>query len=155
MEQLRKSLVAVSSPLVVSASVTERVQPPAESVQQRRKRALVVEATASSLRLCRDILQGSGFIIECTHSGIEALTSARDDYPDLVVMDLQLPDVPGCEFIAWIRSIAALRSTPIIVLAGSTGDHPELAKLGPNTLLRRPVSALAIHRAIREALKVN
>jgi CheY-like chemotaxis protein len=103
--------------------------------------------------LCRDILERSGFAIEVAGSGIAALTSARERHPDLIVMDLQLPDVPGREFIGWLRDVAVLRSTPIVVFAGATGETTDLAHLGPNALLRKPVSALVIHRAIREALK--
>jgi CheY-like chemotaxis protein len=120
---------------------------------QARKRALLVEANTSSLRLCRDILERSGFRIETAGSGIAALTSAREQQPDLIVMDLQLPDVPGREFVGWLRDVPNLRSTPIIIFAGATGDTTNLAHLGANALLHKPVSAPMIHRAIREAMK--
>jgi two-component system cell cycle response regulator DivK len=121
--------------------------------ERQRKHALVVEATTSSLRLCRDILERSGFDIETSGSGIAALTAARERQPDLIVMDLQLPDVPGREFIGWLRDIPVLRATPIVILAGGAGETAALAHLGPNTLLRKPASALMIHRAVREAMK--
>jgi CheY-like chemotaxis protein len=125
----------------------------APAPKRTRKRALVVEASASSLKLCRDILERSGFAVEIAGSGIAALTSAREKQPDLIVMDLQLPDVPGREFIGWLRGIPVLRSTPIIVLAGAAAETAELAQFGPNSLLRKPASALVIHRTIQEATK--
>jgi len=154
-EQSRKHAAQFSHSRPAEETVPSVVMPPATAARTKRtrKRALIVEANTSSLRLCRDILKGSGFQIETTGSGIAALTSARQQQPDLIMMDLQLPDVPGREFIGWIRDVPQLRSTPIIIFAGATGETAELAHLGPNELLRKPVSALGIHRAIREALK--
>ena len=155
MEQLRKAAVTASVPDVANDVATEGSRQPARPAKQIRKHALLVEATTSSLRLCREILERSGFETETAKSGIAALTFAREHNPDVIVMDLQLPDVPGREFISWVRDIPVLRSTPVIVLAGASGETADLAKLGPNTLLRRPASALVIHRAIREAVKLN
>ena len=128
---------------------------PRSPAERMRKRVLIVEATPSSLRLCRDILQRAGFSIEISHSGIAAITSAREQRPDLIVMDLQLPDVPGRELIGWLRDVPALKTTPVIILAGATGSGTDLAQLGPNTLLRKPYSAMMIHRAILDSLKSN
>ena len=151
MEEVQK---ARAPEVPVQASDFEGKRQPrwAVSAKPMRKRALLVEATPSSLRLVREILDRSGFLIHSAGSGIAGLTTAREHRPDLIIMDLQLPDVPGRELIGWVRDVPALRNTPVIVLAGASGDSTELNQLGPNTLLRRPVSAMMIHRAVREAL---
>ena len=156
MEQIRKQSAQFAPPVMDSrvAAPSSRTRS-TTALKRTRKRALIVEAAPSSLRLCREILKCSGFVIELAGTGIAALTSARENRPDLIVMDLQRPDVPGREFIGWLRDVPALRSTPIIILAGAAGDSAELAELGSNAFLRRPASALMINRAIREVMKSN
>jgi CheY-like chemotaxis protein len=117
------------------------------------RRALIVEPDPASLRLCRDILERSGFVVDVASSGIAALISARDRPPDLILMDLQLPDVPGREAIGWLRGNPVLRSTPIIVLTSGAADDAEAAASEPIATLRKPISAAMTLRAIREVLR--
>jgi two-component system, cell cycle response regulator DivK len=126
---------------------------PAPSPGRPRRRALVVEAEPATLRLCRDILENSGFVVDAVDSGIAAVVAAREWLPDLIVMDLQLRDVPGREAIAWLRSNPALRSTPIIVLTSNADDDGDLAATRPGASLRKPVTPVAIQRLIQDVLK--
>jgi CheY-like chemotaxis protein len=77
--------------------------------------------------------------------------SARELPPDLIVVDQQLRDVSGNEAIGWLRANTALRATPIIVLT-SSADDDAAAAAAPSATLRKPLSALAIRRAIHAAL---
>ena len=157
MEQTIKS-PATRAVAAIAEYLTERIdeQPPQPANSGANRRALVVEGTASSLRLCRHILKGSGFDVETASSGIAALTSARNHHPDLIMMDTQLRDVPGYEFINWLRATPALQMTPIIMLGGNPATIDiESTKLGAIAILQKPASALIIHRAIREAMKAK
>ena len=116
------------------------------------RRALVVEAEPETLRLCRDVLEGAGFVVDVVDSGIAAVVAAREERPDLILVDLQLRDVPGREAIGWLRSNPALRSTPIIVLTTNAREDAELAAIRPGASLRKPVSPATIRRAIGEFL---
>jgi CheY-like chemotaxis protein len=124
-----------------------------ESATQSAQRALVVEADPVTLRLCRDVLESSGFVVDAVDSGIAAVVAAREGRPDLILMDLQLRDVPGGEAIGWLRSNPALRSTPIIVLTANPGDEAELVAAQPGASLRKPLSPAAIRRTIRDVFK--
>jgi DNA-binding response OmpR family regulator len=117
------------------------------------RRALVVGADSATLQLCRDALESSGFAADTVGSGIAAVVAARETPPDLVLVDVQLRDVPGCEAIGWLRSNPALQSTPIIVLTTNAEDDvvPTLAR--PYASLPKPVSPAAIRRTIREVLE--
>jgi CheY-like chemotaxis protein len=117
------------------------------------QRALVVEADPVTLRLCRDVLESSGFVVDAVDSGIGAVVAAREGLPDLIFLDLQLRDVPGGEAIGWLRSNPALRSTPIIVLTANAGDDADLVAARPGASLRKPLSPATIRRTIREVLK--
>ena len=135
---------------VGARSATETSSPTAREPSPRR--ALVVEADPVTLRLCRDVLESSGFLVDAVDSGIAAVVAARKGRPDLILMDMQLRDVPGGEAVAWLRSNPALRSTPIIVLAANAGDDAALAA-GLGAALRKPLSPATIRRAIHEVLK--
>jgi CheY-like chemotaxis protein len=128
------------------------MQQPAPRPQSGR-RALVVETDPVTLRLCRDVLESSGFVVDAVDSGIAAVVAAREELPDLILMDLQLRDVPGGEAIGWLRSNPALRSTPIIVLTANVGDDADLVAALPGASMRKPLSPAAIRRTIREVLK--
>jgi CheY-like chemotaxis protein len=131
--------------------MTEPRQPISHPTVARR--ALVVEADPVTLRLCRSVLESSGFVVDAVDSGIGAVVAAREGRPDLILMDLQLRDVPGGEAIGWLRSNPALRSTPIIVIAANGVDDDELAAALPGASLRKPLSSAAIRRTIQDVLK--
>jgi CheY-like chemotaxis protein len=85
-------------------------------------------------------------------SGIAAVVAARESPPDLVLVDVQLRDVPGREAIVWLRSNPALQSTPIIVLATNAEDDVVPTFPRAYASLPKPVSPAAIRRTIREVL---
>lgn len=116
------------------------------------RRALVVAADSATHRMCRSALEVSGLVVDGVDSGMAAVISAREARPDLIVMDQELRDVSGREVIGWLRSNPALESTPVIVLTTSADDEGAMAGIGPSALLRKPLSPLAIRRAIRTVL---
>jgi two-component system cell cycle response regulator DivK len=124
-----------------------------EPRQPMSRRALVVEADPVTLRLCRNVLESSGFVVDAVDSGIAAVVAARQGRPDLILMDLQLRDVPGGEAIGWLRSNPALQATPIILITSNGGDELELAAALPGASLRKPLSSSAIQRTLQEVLK--
>lgn len=116
------------------------------------RRALVVAADTATHRVCRAALETSGLAVDGVDSGMAALMAAREARPDLIVIDQQLRDVSGQEAIGWLRSNPALRATPIIALTTAADDATGLAAIAPGAALRKPLSPVAIRRAIRAAL---
>ena len=76
------------------------------------RRALVVEAEPATVRLCRYILESSGFVVDAVGSGIAAVVAAREKLPNVILIDLQLQDVPGreCNRLAPIQSGAGINA---------------------------------------------
>lgn len=140
---------------VDTTKATMAGQPPSQtkSHTQSIRRALVVEAEPATLRLCCDVLESSGFVVDAVDCGVAAVVAARDRLPDLILVGLQLRDVPGREAIRWLRSNPALQFTPIIVLATNVEDEGDLVESGPGASLRKPLSALTIQCTIRQVLK--
>jgi CheY-like chemotaxis protein len=122
----------------------------ADAVPEPR-RALLAIAEPASERLCRETLRTAGFAVESVDSGIGAVTAVRERPPQLVIVDMQLRDVPGREAIGWLRSNPALGSAPVILLVGAEEDGAGLSPR-PGVCLRKPLSRLAIERACLELL---
>ena len=74
-------------------------------------RALVAIAEPSSVCLCREVLEKDGFLVETVDSGIGTVVAVRERLPQIILIDLQLRDVPGREAVGWLRSNPALQSS--------------------------------------------
>ncbi|MFI5017885.1 MAG: response regulator, partial [Dongiales bacterium] len=121
--------------------------------RESHQRALVAVVDSAPLRLFRTVLEDLGFEIEAVDSGIGAVMAARERCPDLILVDMQLRDVPGREAVEWLRSNPALKSTPVIILAANSEDEADAASMLPGVLLRKPVSPVTVRRAIRGVLE--
>ncbi|HWX19899.1 MAG TPA: response regulator [Candidatus Binatia bacterium] len=107
-----------------------------------RKKILIVEDNTELLELFRLNLKHAGFSVATATNGIEALKKARSVSPDLVVLDLVLPELDGfavCETLRRDRATAAL---PILVVTGLTSEITRLAGLesGATDYVTKPVS---------------
>src|SRR3979409_2062475 len=77
-----------------------------------------VEGKESTMQLCDDLLEAHGYKPLSSRSGVEALELARLHKPDLIVMDMQLPDVSGLQVTQWIKEDEHLRPIPVIAITG-------------------------------------
>jgi CheY-like chemotaxis protein len=113
------------------------------------RRALIVNTDPASTSLCQQTLERMGFAVERADGGVAALVAARRHAPDLIVMDLQLPDASAGETIGWLRANPSLRSVPIVVLGASDGSRLPLKDASPLAALGKPLSSAAIERVVR------
>jgi DNA-binding response OmpR family regulator len=100
---------------------------------------LLVEDERKLRELVRSYLERAGFTVLSTGSGAEAITLAGSAAPDLVVLDLGLPDVPG-ETVA--REVRAAGATPILMLTAKSDEHDRIAglELGADDYVTKPFS---------------
>ena len=117
------------------------------------RKALIVGADPATLRLCTDVLAGSGFTIEVVESGMEAVIAARRLPPELIFVAAQLRDVPGREAVHWLRSNPALQATPVVMLAADSEVDARASAAGPIAVLRKPHTAAAIRQVIADMLR--
>ena len=109
------------------------------------KTILVVEDDERNMRLCRDLIAMIGFnILEAT-TGMAGLALAREHRPDLVLMDIQLPDVNGMEVTKWIKEVEELKSVPVIAFTAMAmkGDEERFLDAGCDGYMPKPVSVSA------------
>jgi len=124
---------------------------------QNNHRVLVVEDDPDTLLLMRLVL--SSLPIELVHvaSGAEALTALRSARPDLVFLDLNLPDMRGWEILEKIKHDRSEPTLPVIVLT----SHVEpvnriIGTLQPiRAYLRKPIEAEQLRQHVRAALSLS
>jgi two-component system cell cycle response regulator DivK len=106
------------------------------------KTVLVVEDNELNMKLFHDLLEASGYDTIQTRSGLEAIDLARAHRPDLILMDIQLPEVSGLEVTKWIKEDDDLRAIPIIAVTAFAmkGDEDRIRQGGCEAYLSKPIS---------------
>jgi two-component system cell cycle response regulator DivK len=103
---------------------------------------LVVEDNEKNMKLFRDVLQAKGYrTLEAT-TGAQAMQLAVEHGPDLVLMDIQLPDIDGVEALGRLRADGRTASIPVLALTSQamTGDRERFLAAGFDDYLSKPVN---------------
>jgi DNA-binding response OmpR family regulator len=97
-------------------------------------------------------LRGSGHSVSCSSNGREALASMIDKRPDLVLLDVKLPEMDGVTFLTVVRSYVRLAEMPVFVITGVDDEvlFGKLTKLGVKKIFRKGQYEL---RDLREAVE--
>jgi two-component system cell cycle response regulator DivK len=106
------------------------------------KTVLIVEDNELNMKLFRDLLEAHGYETLESRDGAEALKVARQSRPDLVLMDIQLPEVSGLEVAKWMKEDDKLRDIPIIAVTAFAmkGDEEKIREGGCEAYLAKPIS---------------
>ena len=106
------------------------------------KRVLIVEDNDLNMKLFNDLLVAHGYRTLQTKDGIEALALARQHHPDLILMDIQLPEVSGLQVTRWIKKDDDLRMIPIIAVTAFAmkGDEDKIRDGGCEAYIAKPIS---------------
>jgi two-component system, cell cycle response regulator DivK len=109
---------------------------------QAGKRILIVEDKATSRELLRNILEPRGYEIIEAVDGLDGLTKAFEHQPNLILLDLYMPQLSGMELLARLRADPRFLSTPVVALTASAmqGDREKALAAGFNGYLTKPVS---------------
>ena len=108
------------------------------------KRILVVEDNDLNRKLFCDVLRASGFEVEPVADGELVLNAARAFAPDLVIMDIQLPNVSGLELIGQMKRDPRLRGIPIMAVTAyaGNGDDDRIRTAGAQAYVSKPISVV-------------
>lgn len=106
------------------------------------KTVLIVEDNELNMKLFHDLLEAHGYKTLQTKDGMEALELARKHHPDLVLMDIQLPEVSGLEVTKWIKEDEDLKSIPVIAVTAFAmkGDEEKIREGGCEAYIAKPIS---------------
>jgi two-component system cell cycle response regulator DivK len=106
------------------------------------KSVLVVEDNDVNMKLFHDVLEARGYNVLHAKEGMEGLRMAREQRPDLILMDIQLPDVSGLEVTKWLKDDETLKSIPVIAITAfaMAGDKEKFLEGGCDAYIAKPIS---------------
>ena len=118
------------------------------------KRVLIVEDNELNMKLFNDLLEAHGYATLQTRDGVEALQMAREHRPDLILMDIQLPEVSGLEVTKWIKEDEELRSIPVIAVTAFAmkGDEEKIREGGCEAYIAKPISVMSFLSTVDQFL---
>ena len=106
------------------------------------KTVLIVEDNELNMKLFRDLIEASGYETIQTRSGTEAVDLARAHRPDLILMDIQLPEVSGLDVTKWLKADDELHAIPVIAVTAFAmkGDEERIRQGGCEAYISKPIS---------------
>jgi len=102
---------------------------------KKKKRVLVVDDHPKVLTFIEIDLKLRGFEVVCTSSGKEALELVSSATPDIVLLDMIMPGMDGCEVLKELRAFTDL---PVIAFSASPGNQDSALRLGANDFMHKP-----------------
>ena len=119
------------------------------------KTVMIVEDNELNMKLFNDLLEANGYNIIQTRDGLEALKLARLHKPDLILMDIQLPEVSGLEVTKWIKEDDNLKSIPIISVTAFAmkGDEEKIREGGCEAYIAKPISVATFLQTVQRFLQ--
>ncbi|HEY0836466.1 MAG TPA: response regulator [Azospirillum sp.] len=118
------------------------------------KRVLIVEDNELNMKLFHDLLEAHGYATLQTRDGMEALKLARLHRPDLILMDIQLPEVSGLEVTKWLKEDEELKAIPVIAVTAFAmkGDEEKIRQGGCEDYIAKPISVTKFLESVQKYL---
>jgi len=115
------------------------------------KSILIVEDNELNMKLFNDLLEAKGYSIFKTKNGMEALEIAKEHKPDLILMDIQLPEVSGLEVTKWIKEDDTISHIPVIAVTAFAmkGDEERIRQGGCEAYISKPISVGSFIKTIQ------
>jgi two-component system cell cycle response regulator DivK len=113
---------------------------------------LIVEDNELNLKLLNDILEYHGYTVFTSRLGEPALELARQYRPDLILMDIQLPDISGMEATRRLKADEQTRTIPIIAVTAfaMSGDEAKILASGCDAYLAKPFNVIEFLRLVED-----
>ncbi|MFN7114836.1 MAG: response regulator [Alphaproteobacteria bacterium] len=120
-----------------------------------KKKVLIVEDNELNMKLFEDLLGAHGYDTIKTRDGGQVLDIAREQKPDLIIMDIQLPEVSGLEVTQWLKSDHELRAIPVIAVTAFAmkGDEDKIRQGGCEDYVSKPISITDFIQVVQKHLE--
>ncbi len=115
---------------------------------------LIVDDNELNLELAADVLEMEGFEVQTAQSGAEGVQLAKQWHPDLILMDLRMPEMSGLDALQVLREQESTRGIPVAVLTASAmkGDEERLLNSGFSAYLSKPIDPGCFGREVQSLL---
>jgi two-component system cell cycle response regulator DivK len=119
------------------------------------KKVLIVEDNELNMKLFHDLLEAHGINTVETSDGHSVLDLAREHKPDLILMDIQLPEVSGLDVTKWLKQDEELKHIPVIAITAFAmkGDEQKIREGGCEDYISKPISVTRFLEVIDSYLK--
>ncbi|GAB3456120.1 response regulator [Insolitispirillum peregrinum] len=119
------------------------------------KTILIVEDNDLNMKLFNDLLQAHGYQTLQTKDGREVLDMARLHHPDLILMDIQLPEISGLDITRMLKADDDLKAIPVIAVTAFAmkGDEEKIREGGCEGYIAKPISVLTFLQTVAQFLK--
>jgi PAS domain S-box-containing protein len=146
---------------------TKTIQPNLDTVSKSTKSAeelqptlrtnikvLLADDHKANIMMLSEYLEGHGYEVIIAKDGFEALAKAEETLPNIIIIDIQMPEMDGLEAIQRLRTDQRFLTTPIIALTAlaMSGDRERCLEAGANEYMSKPVSLKALAKKIQELL---
>ena len=135
-----------------SENITDYESSDSTAVEPMTKTVLIVEDNELNMKLFHDLLDAHGYETLQTRDGMQALEIAREHHPDLILMDIQLPEVSGLEVTKWLKEDDGLRDIPVIAVTAFAmkGDEERIREGGCEAYISKPISVSMFLDTVRQ-----
>lgn len=122
---------------------------------ETQKTVVVVEDETDAAEMFAEMMRVSGFRVVKSYSSTPAINIIASERPDIVILDVMMPDVPGLEVLKYIRREPTLSHIPVIVVSAKSmpGDIKTGLEAGASVYLTKPVGFLDLKQAVEKALQ--
>jgi len=128
------------------------IESPEPTPKPMTKTILIVEDNELNMKLFHDLLDAHGYKTLQTRNGREALELAREHRPDLILMDIQLPEVSGLEVTKWLKEDDQLKKIPVVAVTAFAmkGDEERIREGGCEAYISKPISVAMFLDTVRQ-----
>ena len=115
------------------------------------KTVMIVEDNELNMKLFNDLLRANGYGTLPMRNGHEALDALKEQRPDLIIMDIQLPEVSGLEVTKWLKQDDDLHKIPVIAVTAFAmkGDEERIRQGGCEGYLSKPISVSTFIQTVK------
>jgi two-component system, cell cycle response regulator DivK len=116
------------------------------------RKVLIVEDNVLNMKLFNDLLEAHGYTVFQAMDGLEALRLAGQHRPDLILMDIQLPEVSGLEVTKRLKADEELRTIPVVAITAFAmkGDEEKIRQAGCDGYLTKPISIAGFLQVVEQ-----
>ena len=119
-----------------------------------QRKVLVIEDHPDSREMLETVLKDNGYTVIAAADGLAGLNIAKAVRPDVIITNINMPNLDGMEFIEQARQTPELQHVPIVVLSAVRTDDPEaLIKVGATAVTSKPIELKKFLETLTEALQ--
>jgi two-component system cell cycle response regulator DivK len=118
------------------------------------KKVMIVEDNELNMKLFNDLLEAHGYTTVKTQEGGKAMDLARDEMPDLILMDIQLPEISGLDITKALKADDDLKHIPVVAVTAFAmkGDESKIREGGCEDYISKPISVSEFITVVRKYL---